>query len=101
MTDVLLRLEKIEKNYGKTAVLGPVDLAVKKAEVLGIKGKNGAGKSTLIKIMAGVLKESAGRVVKDQELAIGYVPQDIALYPELTGKQNLMFLQPKLELGYF
>ncbi|MBR3842065.1 MAG: ABC transporter ATP-binding protein [Christensenellaceae bacterium] len=91
MKESLLRLEKIEKSYGKIKILGPIDLEIRKGEIIGIKGKNGAGKSTLLKIMAGVLKESAGKVIIDHDLILGYVPQDIALYPELTGKQNLRF----------
>ena len=95
----VLVLENITKAYGtrfskeKKRVLGPVSLCVRKGEAVGITGENGAGKSTLLSVAAGVERQDAGKI----ELAplgrgqLGYVPQEIALYPALTGIQNLRF----------
>jgi len=60
---------------------------------LGIRGANGAGKSTLLKIIAGITKADSGSVhiPADIQKRIGYVPQDIALYLSLSGRQNLTF----------
>lgn len=89
----IILLTDIEKHYGPSRVLGPLSLSIRPGETLGICGDNGAGKSTLLRIIAGVDKPDAGRV----ELAhlgrgeLGYVPQELALYPSLTGMQNLRY----------
>ena len=89
----LVIIKDVIKKQGLGTVLGPVSLELKKGEILGIRGKNGAGKSTLIKIITGIIKAESGIVTmaKDTKAAIGYVPQDIALYPTLSGKNNLAF----------
>ena len=88
----VLVLENITKAYGtrfskeKKRVLGPVSLCIRKGEAVGITGENGAGKSTLLSVAAGIERQDAGKI----ELAplgrgqLGYVPQEIALYPALT-----------------
>ena len=89
----LITVTDVIKKQGPSTVLGPVSLVLEKGEILGIRGKNGAGKSTLIKIITGIIKENSGTVnlSADTKDAIGYVPQDIALYPTLSGKNNLEF----------
>lgn len=80
-------------DHGSERVLDGVSVDIRSGEVLGIHGKNGAGKSTLIGIMAGTLRQKSGvrEELCDLKRGICYVPQDIALYPSLTGKQNLEF----------
>lgn len=80
-------------DYGAERVLDSVSLEIREGEALGIYGRNGAGKSTLIEIMAGTLRPASGERICAEDIAgeICYVPQDIALYPSLTGKQNLDF----------
>ena len=70
-----------------------VSVDVKAGHVLGVRGRNGAGKTTLIEIMAGTLKPTSGTRMVSPEIEGGicYVPQEIALYPSLTGRQNLEF----------
>ncbi len=70
-------------------------------ETYGLLGPNGAGKTTTISMVTGLLERDAGSVVVDgkeitttstaAKAAIGYVPQDIAVYPDLTGRENLTF----------
>jgi ABC-2 type transport system ATP-binding protein len=70
-------------------------------ETYGLLGPNGAGKTTTISMIAGLLEPDGGEVlVAGQPMtpravrakrAIGYVPQDLAIYPDLTGRENLMF----------
>ncbi|HLV43239.1 MAG TPA: ABC transporter ATP-binding protein [Brumimicrobium sp.] len=78
-----------------------LSLTVQKGEVLGLLGPNGAGKTSLISILTGLIKPDQGSVViegiatikdirKIQSL-IGVVPQEYALYPKLTAKENLFF----------
>ncbi len=94
MNDVILTLEHIFISYEKgKPVLNDVSLSVFRGQILGIRGENGAGKSTLMRVMAGIQRPDAGRrrIAPDAAGRIAYVPQEIALYPSLTGRQNLDF----------
>jgi ABC-2 type transport system ATP-binding protein len=74
---------------------------VEKGEIFGLLGPNGAGKTTIISILCGLVKPSEGQVringielqsgLQDIKKIIGVVPQEIALYPSLTVKENLTF----------
>ena len=94
MNDAVLTLEHITLSYEKgKPVLDDVSLSVFRGQILGVRGENGAGKSTLMRVMAGIQRPNAGQryVAPDAFGRIAYVPQEIALYPSLTGKQNLDF----------
>ena len=101
MEEVILQATDLRKTYGKRCVLRNVCLTVKKGEILGLAGENGAGKSTLIRLLAGIQKPTAGTVFfkgksiyKDKRnycSNLGYVPQEIALFEELSGAENLKF----------
>lgn len=93
MSDTLLTLNHISLSYGSDPVISDLSLSLMTHEILGIRGHNGAGKSTLMRIMAGVLRPDDGTRTAHPTLKnrICYVPQEIALYPTLTGKQNLSF----------
>ena len=94
-----LRLRAVRKSYGDHEVLRGVDLDVARGQVLGLLGRNGAGKSTLIEIMCGLRSADSGTVsVCGADPAkervgqhIGYAPQDLGVYPDLTVAQNLSF----------
>lgn len=88
--EIVCTLKEIEKSYGPEHALGPVSLFLERGTVTGIYGPNGCGKSTLLSIITGILKPSAGK----RETAGGricYVPQELALYPSLSGRDNLRF----------
>lgn len=93
MGETVLSLKNIVVDMGSERVLNGVSIDVRSGEVLGIYGKNGAGKSTLIGVMAGTVRQDSGtrEELCSLKRALCYVPQDIALYPSLTGKQNLEF----------
>lgn len=94
MNDAIVTLEHISVAYEKgKPVLRDLSLSVCGGQILGIRGENGAGKSTLLRVMAGIQRPDAGtrRLAPDAAGRIAYVPQEIALYPALTGKQNLDF----------
>lgn len=99
----ILHIEKLTKHYKGVAEpsLKSIDLSINSGEVFGLLGPNGAGKTTLISIICGILKPTQGRILVDgkdiyshkesiKEL-IGVVPQDIALYPMLTARENLNY----------
>lgn len=97
----MLSVRHVYKNYGKHEVLKDFNLEVKKGEVIGLIGENGAGKSTLLKILTTLLKPSKGEIYLDGQSyrkeykkirrEIGYVPQDIALFEDLTVMENMKF----------
>lgn len=98
----MLVIENLSKVYpGGVAALSGVDLEIP-AGMFGLLGPNGAGKSTLMKIVAGLLEPTTGRVLLDGEdvtaepeacwARLGYLPQDFGLYPQLTGEEMLVYL---------
>lgn len=93
MGETVLSLKNIVMRYGDVSVLASASIDVRAGELLGVRGTNGAGKTTLLEIMAGTVKPVSGSREASQELMgrITYVPQDIALYESLTGRQNLYF----------
>ena len=97
----MLEVQGLDAWYGKSQVLRGVDLQVGKGEIVAILGRNGAGRSTALKaIMGGVVR--TGRVVFAAEdigrlpphaiarRGLGYVPEDRAIFPDLTTVQNLL-----------
>ena len=88
---VVLSLNDIHVSFDGNPVLNGVSVGLYPGEMLGIRGENAAGKSTLLSVMAGILRPQQGIRAAAPGAEIRIVPQDIALYPSLTGKQNLEF----------
>jgi ABC-2 type transport system ATP-binding protein len=94
-------LVKFYKGSEKPALDG-VTLEVPEGEIFGLLGPNGAGKTTTISILCGIFPPNAGQVtilgrdlrrsIKEIRHIIGVVPQEIALYPTLTARENLRFI---------
>jgi ABC-2 type transport system ATP-binding protein/ribosome-dependent ATPase len=86
------------RRFGELLAVDTVDLFVEPGEVVGLLGATGAGKTTLIRILLGLLPPSAGRVElfgmppsRQTRRRIGYVPQGLGLYDDLTPRENLAF----------
>jgi ABC-2 type transport system ATP-binding protein len=97
----VLDVRGAEKRFGQRAVLNGVDLSLRQGELLALLGPNGAGKTTLIRAISGRVALDGGtvRVAGHDPLgdrrarsALGLVPQEIALYPDLTVRENLEIL---------
>lgn len=98
---VVLRVNGLRKRYGSTEAVAGLTFDVHEGEVFGLLGPNGAGKTTVISMLATELRPSGGDATlfehsicqepKAVRRLIGVVPQDIALYPMLTGAENLRF----------
>ncbi len=96
----MIQVQNISKSYGKVVVLDDVSFSMKLGEILGLFGKNGSGKSSLLNMIAMASKLDRGSIVFDgidakadpasARRKIGYVPQDIALFEELTVRENLL-----------
>jgi len=97
----MLTIKNISKSFGDVKAVKDISFNVKDGEILGLLGPNGAGKSTTISMIATLLKPDEGVITylgqniskNDTSLKkdLGYVPQDIALYPTLSGLDNLKF----------
>lgn len=97
----VLHLQGVVKRYGGFTAVRGIDLEVRRGEIFGFLGPNGAGKTTTIRMVAGILEPTAGRiVVGGHDLArepmaararIGYIPDRPFLYEKLTGAEFLRF----------
>jgi ABC-2 type transport system ATP-binding protein len=98
----MIRIEQLEKRYGSFQALHPLDLHVRKGEVFGFLGPNGAGKTTTIRLLAGVLPPTAGRITIDgydllndtvrAQQRVGFIPDRPYLHEKLTGFEFLEFV---------
>ncbi len=96
-----MRCTDLARRFGDRVAVRGVSLTIAAGETYGLLGPNGAGKTTTIRMICGLLRRDAGTVTIDGVLVdetttaarakIGYVPQDIALYPDLTARENLRF----------
>jgi ABC-2 type transport system ATP-binding protein len=99
---MLLHTEGLTKAYGSFIALGGLDLEVGAGEIVGLLGPNGSGKSTALRLMLGFLQPSAGRASiaghdcwRDGAAArqhVGYLPGELRLYENMTGRQLVSFL---------
>jgi ABC-2 type transport system ATP-binding protein len=99
MMTALLEATGVVKRFGDTVALDGFDLAVESGEIAGLVGHNGAGKSTFAKVTAGLVTPDAGTVRVDGMNAsravdrvrpiLGLAPQELALYPTATARENL------------
>ena len=98
----MLELRGVVKRYGKFTAVKGLDLAVHRGEIFGFLGPNGAGKTTTIRMVAGVLRPTAGAVIvggddlesrpESAKARIGYIPDRPYLYEKLSGGEFLRFV---------
>ncbi len=97
----LIDINGVGKVFGNIVALENINLSIEGGNIVGLIGPNGSGKTTLIRIIVGTLKPTYGNVrvygldpLKNREKIygkIGYMPQDFALYEDLTARENLEF----------
>ncbi|TAL06924.1 MAG: ATP-binding cassette domain-containing protein [Verrucomicrobia bacterium] len=97
----LLQVERLSKSFGAIRAVDSVTFEVRPGEIYGLIGPNGAGKTTTISMICGLLKPDAGQITvagtafwSDPQRAkqiMGVVPQELAIYEELSGRENLEF----------
>ena len=98
----MLELQRVVKRYGRHEAVRGLDLTVDRGQIFGFLGPNGAGKTTTIRMVAGVLQPTSGRIlVGGHDLAddpteakarVGYIPDRPFLYEKLTGGEFLRFV---------
>ena len=86
----MLSVHQVSKHHAGHDVLSDVSLQINPGDKLGLIGANGAGKSTLLHLLRGVQQPSAGRVVADTELKIGFVPQQLDVAPSVQVREYLL-----------
>ncbi len=98
----MVKVEGLEKDYGKVKALKGISFSIKEGEIFGLIGPNGAGKSTTLKILSTLLKPTGGKaeidghdVVNEADevrALISYLPEEAGAYKNLTGKEYLEFM---------
>ena len=101
MSEPILSCDGLRKVYGEHEAVKGVSLQIARGEVFGLLGPNGAGKTTTISMLTGLLEPTDGTITVDGldvkrhtnkvKSKLGLVPQELALYPTLSARQNLLF----------
>ena len=107
--DSILVCDGLLKRYGERTAVDGVGFRIGPSETYGLLGPNGAGKTTTISMVCGLLERDGGEVqvsgrpvdigTAEAKQAIGYVPQELAIYPELTATENLRFFGELYGMG--
>jgi ABC-2 type transport system ATP-binding protein len=105
----MLQVKNLRKTFGTLVAVDDVSFAVEPGELLGLLGPNGAGKTTTVSMIAGLLAPDRGDVLvagrrldgdtDPSKRRIGLVPQDLALYEELSARANLRFFGSLYEMS--
>ena len=100
--NLAIEIKDLTKNYGKTTVVDHLNFHVKEKEVFGLLGPNGAGKTTTILMMLGLTEPALGyvrvcgfdpvREPLEVKRIVGYLPETVGFYPNLTARENLEFI---------
>lgn len=95
---MIAKLDRVTKHFGDVVAVGDVSFEVRPGEIVGLLGANGAGKTTAIRMLLGLVAPTSGTVEifgapasRDSLRRVGYVPQGLGLYTDLTGRENMAF----------
>lgn len=101
MKEVLIETQDLTKMYRDKCAVNHLNLSIEKGEVFGLLGPNGAGKTTTILMLLGLTEPSGGKALingidctrnpVEVKKIVGYLPDNVGFYPDLTGRQNLRF----------
>ncbi|MCU1359913.1 MAG: transporter ATP-binding protein [Ilumatobacteraceae bacterium] len=100
-SDAAIKTTSLTKRYGETTAVDSLDLEIRRGEVFGLLGPNGAGKTTTILMLLGLTEPTSGTVEVDGmvptrdplgvKARVGYLPDDVGFYDDLTARQNLEY----------
>ena len=106
----MIKIENITKSFNQQVVVNNLNLEINSGEIVGLLGANGAGKSTTINLRLGFINPDSGSIfidgkevsknVNEIRKQIGYIPENVTLYPYLTGIENLNYFC-KLSKKYY
>ena len=101
MGDAVVEADGLSKHYGATVAVDQLDLRIDRGEVFGLLGPNGAGKTTTILMLLGLTEPTSGTATVDGlspardalrvKARVGYLPDDVGFYDDLTARENLRF----------
>uniref|UniRef100_UPI003750DD79 ATP-binding cassette domain-containing protein n=1 Tax=Undibacterium sp. TaxID=1914977 RepID=UPI003750DD79 len=99
MKHAFLEVRQLRKNFAQRVVVDDISFSVQSGQTIGLLGPNGAGKSTIVNMICGLLKADAGEVLlagqvmaagnQKAKMQLGLVPQDLALFDDLSARENL------------
>jgi len=99
--EIVIEATGLTKRYGQFTAVDDLDLSIRKGEIFGLLGPNGAGKTTTILMLLGLTEPTSGTVrvvgydsVRDPlsvKSVVGYLPDNVGFYPNMTGRQNLRY----------
>jgi len=102
MNDLVIETNWLTKHYGKFVAVDDLNLRIKKSEVFGLLGPNGAGKTTTILMLLGLTEPTKGdvrvlgfdpaRQPLSVKARVGYMPDQVGFYDDLTGRENLVYI---------
>lgn len=102
MNEPIIQLKELSKNYGSKKAVDNLNLTINKGEIFGLLGPNGAGKTTSILMMLGLTEPNAGMAIVCNEDAtrnpirvkrkVGYLPDNVGFYDQMTALENLVFI---------
>ena len=105
----ILECHDLRKSFGELVAVNGISFHIAQGETYGLLGPNGAGKTTTISMICGLLEGDGGEVLIDGvsltptsvavKAGIGYVPQELAIYPDLTARENLRFFARLYGMG--
>lgn len=99
--DIMITTSGLTKRYGQKTAVDHLDLTVRRGEIFGLLGPNGAGKTTTTLMLTGLTEPTEGtafiggrdciREPMEVKRIVGYMPDNVGFYPDLTGRENLRF----------
>ncbi|MDH5510006.1 MAG: ABC transporter ATP-binding protein [Nitrospinota bacterium] len=107
-TEYILRMEDVVKTFGGFTALHQTSLTIPGRMVFGLLGPNGAGKTTLLRLVTGLISPTAGKLTlfgglepgaSAARAMIGYMPQSLAIYPNLSVVENMLFFGRMYGMG--
>jgi ABC-2 type transport system ATP-binding protein len=98
----MIQLKNIHKSFQGNKALKNLSLEIKQGEIFGLLGPNGAGKSTTLNLLLGFLRPDSGSIIigDNKNQNIGYIPENVNLYPYLSGAENLDYFCKLAGLKY-
>ncbi|HJB29777.1 MAG TPA: ABC transporter ATP-binding protein [Candidatus Blautia faecavium] len=100
-TNTIIEIENLTKKYGKKTAVNQLNLSIQRGEIFGLLGPNGAGKTTTILMLLGLTEPASGKAsingmdcTRDPigvKSIVGYMPDNVGFYSDMTGRQNLRF----------
>ena len=110
MNETIIRMRGLTKRYGKKTAVDGLSLDIRKGEIFGLLGPNGAGKTTTTMMLTGLTEPSEGtaeicgldcvRQSMEVRRVVGYLPDNLGFYNDLTGRENLRFTAELNDLSH-